>query len=119
VQKLLLPTMNYSNPAPHPNNNHHNHEDHYSAKKLPQMVSFVCAAPAARRVTLVGDFNDWHPESFPMKRHTDGNWLLQIPLNHGAHHYQFLVDGKPVLDPKALGVARDESDQKVSLVQVV
>ena len=112
--------MNHSNPAPHQNNNHHNnHEDHYSAKKLPQMVSFICAAPAARRVTLVGDFNDWHPESFPMKRHTDGTWLLQIPLNHGAHHYQFLVDGKPVLDPHALGVARNESDQKVSLVQVI
>ncbi len=113
--------MNHSNPDSHANHNHHNHnhEDHYSAKKLPQMISFVCAAPAARQVTLVGDFNDWHPESFPMKRHTDGTWLLQIPLGRGDHHYQFLVDGKPVLDPKALGVARDESDQKVSLLQVI
>jgi 1,4-alpha-glucan branching enzyme len=109
--------MNHSSPAPRPNDPFN--LEHYSAKKLAKMVNFTCAAPAARRVTLVGDFNDWQPEAFPMKRHPDGNWLLQIPLNHGAHHYQFLVDGKPVLDPVAQRVARNESDQKVSLVEVL
>jgi len=34
-----------------------------------------------------------------MKRQPDGAWLLQVQLNHGHHHYRFLVDGKTVLDP--------------------
>jgi 1,4-alpha-glucan branching enzyme len=107
--------MNHSNPDPRLNH----HEEPYSTKKLPLMVNFTYAAPAARRVTLVGDFNDWQPDAFPMKRHPDGTWSFQVPLNHGAHHYQFLVDGKPTLDPKAMGVARNESDEKVSLVEVL
>jgi 1,4-alpha-glucan branching enzyme len=109
--------MNHSNPAPHSHG--HPHPEHYSAKLLPKPVNFVCVAPLARRVTLVGDFNDWQPDAFPMKRQPDGNWHLQIPLGYGAHHYQFLVDGKPVLDPTAQRVARNESDEKVSLVEVV
>jgi 1,4-alpha-glucan branching enzyme len=114
IQQQSQP-MNHSNPDPRPNH----HEDHYSLKKLPKLVSFSYAAPGARRVTLIGDFNDWQPDAFPMKRQPDGSWTLQIPLNHGSHHYQFLVDGKPVLDPAAMGIARDESDQKVSRVEVL
>jgi hypothetical protein len=53
-----------------------------------------------------------------MKQRPDGAWYLQTPLSHGHHHYQFLVDGKPVLDPRAQGVARNEKGEKVSLVSV-
>jgi len=35
-----------------------------------------------------------------MRRQPDGGWVLQVPLHHGHHLYQFLVDGTPVLDPK-------------------
>lgn len=94
------------------------HLDHYSAKKMSKPVNFICVAPQARSVALVGDFNDWDPAAFPMKRQPDGNWLIQIPLHHGHHHYQFLVDGKPTLDPKAQGIARNEQDEKVSLIAI-
>lgn len=90
----------------------------YSAKRMAKPVNFVCHAPAARSVTLIGDFNDWDPAAYPMKKQPDGAWLVQIPLNHGHHHYQFLIDGKPTLDPRAQGVARNERDEKVSLVSV-
>jgi 1,4-alpha-glucan branching enzyme len=90
----------------------------YSAKKTAKPVNFICVAPGANRVHLVGDFNDWDPEAYPMKRQSDGAWLIQIPLPHGHHHYQFLVDGKPMLDPKAQGVARNEQDGKVSLLAI-
>jgi 1,4-alpha-glucan branching enzyme len=53
-----------------------------------------------------------------MKRQADGCWHVQLPLRAGYHHYQFLVDGKPMLDPQARGVARDEQDEKVSLICV-
>jgi hypothetical protein len=53
-----------------------------------------------------------------MKRQPDGAWLIQIQLSHGHHHYRFMVDGKPVLDPHAHGVARDHLGAKASLVAV-
>ena len=90
----------------------------FSTKKTIKPVNFICADTAARRVTLIGDFNDWHPHATPMKRQPDGCWHAQVQLRSGHHHYQFLVDGKTMLDPRAHGVARDERDQKVSLTLV-
>src|ERR1700678_4141924 len=97
-----------------PLQNHHR----YSAKNMAKPVNFICVAPAARHVNLVGDFNDWDPGALPMKQQPDGAWLVQLPLTHGHHHYLFLVDGKPALDPKAQGIARNEKNEKVSLISV-
>ena len=88
----------------------------YSAKNSLKPVNFYCAAPAAKQVALVGDFNHWHP--LPMRRSVDGWWLAQVQLCHGHHQYRFLVDGKPMLDPHATGVGRDERDERVSLIAV-
>jgi len=88
----------------------------YSAHNSHKPVNFYCAAPSAKTVELAGDFNDWHP--FPMERSLDGWWLAQVELCHGHHQYHFLVDGKPMLDPHAMGVVRDEHGEKVSLMAV-
>ena len=53
-----------------------------------------------------------------MDRQADGSWQLAVSMNHGHHHYQFLVDGKPTLDPKAMGIARNEKNERVSLISV-
>jgi 1,4-alpha-glucan branching enzyme len=90
----------------------------YSAKNMAKPVNFICTAPDAKAVFITGDFNDWHPTSHPMHRQPDGAWQIFLPLTHGHHHYRFLVDGKPVLDPRAHGVARDHEGHKVSLVAV-
>lgn len=90
----------------------------YSAKNVVKPINFVCVAPEAKHVSLVGDFNDWHAEAHPMKRQPDGAWMVQVPLNHGHHHYLFLVDGKHRLDPAAQGVARNERNEKVSLIAI-
>lgn len=81
-------------------------------------VNFICMAPDATAVYLIGDFNDWDPRSHPMERQHDGGWLIQVPLTHGHHHYQFLIDGKAALDPKAQGVARNHRNEKVSLIAI-
>ncbi len=81
-------------------------------------VNFVCIAPQAKHVNLVGDFNDWDPNAQPMKRQPDGSWTTQVTLGHGHHHYMFLVDGKATLDPRAQGIARNEQNEKVSLLAV-
>ena len=89
-----------------------------SPRKTVKPVNFICLATEARQVSLVGDFNGWQPQATPMKRQPDGCWLVQVPLGPGHHHYQFLVDDKPTLDPRAQGIARNEQGQKVSLIAV-
>ena len=92
--------------------------DRYSAKKMAKPVPFSIYAPQAKAVFLLGDFNDWDEQAHPLERQPDGAWRLEVPLNHGHHHYLFLVDGKRMLDPRANGVARDHRGQKVSLAAV-
>ncbi len=90
----------------------------YSAKNIIKPVPFIYLAPEAREVFVTGDFNDWDFAAHPMQRMPDGAWRAEIPLNHGHHHYLFVVDGKLTLDPRAQGIARNDRDEKVSLVAV-
>ena len=81
-------------------------------------VNFYFLVQDAGQVFLTGDFNDWNPVSHPMIRQPDGAWRIQVPLHHGHHRYQFLVDGKPALDPRAHGVTRNDLGERVSLLAV-
>ncbi len=90
----------------------------YSARRTRHHVTFCCDAPQAESVRLVGDFNGWDCSETPMRRMPDGRWLASLELNHGHHRYLFLVDGEPQLDPKATGIARDDQNNRVSLIAV-
>jgi 1,4-alpha-glucan branching enzyme len=96
----------------------HGSKHRYSAKNMAKPVNFICRAPDAKEVFITGDFNDWHPTAHPMQRQPDGAWQIHVQLTHGHHHYRFLVDGKPVLDPRASGIARDHEGHKASLIAV-
>jgi 1,4-alpha-glucan branching enzyme len=85
---------------------------------MSKRINFFCIAPRASCVTVIGDFNDWAPDHTPMKRQPDGAWHAQILLHHGHHHYQFLVDGVPTLDPRAQGIARNHRNERVALIAV-
>jgi 1,4-alpha-glucan branching enzyme len=90
----------------------------YSARNMEKPVNFYYSKPDAKSVSLVGDFNDWDPNSLPMERRADGWWFIQVPLTHGHHTYVFLVDGAPALDPKAAGKVRDDHYAKASVIAV-
>jgi 1,4-alpha-glucan branching enzyme len=90
----------------------------YSAKRTSKPVNFVCHAPGAKQVAVVGDFNGWNPAANPMKRQPDGAWMVQVPLCHGHHQYLFSVDGQPQLDPRAQGIARNQEGERVSLLAI-
>lgn len=90
----------------------------YSAHRNLRSVNFFCNAPQAQSVSLVGDFNQWNPESHPMPRQPDGSWAVAVDLRHGHHRYAFLVDGDITLDPRALGITRNDLGQRVCLVPV-
>ena len=83
-----------------------------------RVINFICHAPEARSVSLVGDFNDWNPAAHSMKQMPDRAWLLGVELKHGHHRYAFLVDGVLTLDPSAQGVAKNDQGESVSLMPV-
>jgi hypothetical protein len=52
----------------------------------------------AKSVYLAGDFNDWSPDTFLMKREGD-EWVFTVHLSPGKHLYKFVVNGRWILDP--------------------
>lgn len=81
-------------------------------------VNFICRAPEARAVSLVGDFNGWNPAAHPMKQGPDRSWTVQVEIKRGHHRYAFHVDGVLTLDPNAMGVTRNDQNERVSLMSV-
>jgi 1,4-alpha-glucan branching enzyme len=86
--------------------------------KMVKPVNFHFNALNAQSVCLMGDFNGWNPTSHPLRRRVDGCWSIEVLLPHGHHRYQFLVDHKPVLDPQGTGIARNDRNERVSLLAV-
>ena len=90
----------------------------YSAKRNLHRAAFFCHAPEAKRVSIIGDFNNWNPNATPMIRQPDGQWMASLELRHGYHQYAFLVDGRPMLDPNATRRTSGPQNQPVSLVAI-
>jgi len=91
----------------------------YGARQqILRAINFICNAPQANSVSLVGDFNQWNATANPMKQMPDKAWMITIELKHGHHRYAFLVDGAIVLDPRAQGITRNDKGERVSLVPV-
>jgi 1,4-alpha-glucan branching enzyme len=90
----------------------------HSAKRNLHHADFLCHAPEAKQVSIVGDFNNWNPNATLMLRQPDGQRMASLELRHGYHHYAFLMDGKRALDPNAAGITRDSENQPVSLLAI-
>jgi 1,4-alpha-glucan branching enzyme len=63
-------------------------------------VHFAVWAPNAKRVSVVGDFNDWDGRRHTMRKRVDtGIWEIFVPDVGGGRPYKFEIvgaDGKPV-----------------------
>jgi Glycogen recognition site of AMP-activated protein kinase len=70
-------------------------------------VEFVFRAPLAKRVSVVGDFTGWNPDSAVMARDAaSGLWNVTLKLSPGRHVYAFLLDDSLwVRDPRAPAAA--------------
>ena len=90
----------------------------YGAQHNLRAMNFVCHAPEAKSVSIIGDFNQWNPTAHPMKQSTDRAWAIRLDLKHGHHRYAFLVDGQLTLDPQAMGITRNDKNERVSLLAV-
>lgn len=91
-----------------------------SADAAPILEQFVFEDAHARRVSVVGDFNNWNSKNAPMVRSQDGGfWSVIVPITPGRHMYGFMVDDSLfVLDPRAL-TARDPDLGSESSVRMV
>jgi Glycogen recognition site of AMP-activated protein kinase len=56
--------------------------------------------PAARSVSLVGQFNGWDPAVHPLRRFPSGDWTIKLCVPPGRLIYTFIVDGMIWLDPE-------------------
>jgi hypothetical protein len=52
---------------------------------------------AAKKVSIIGSFNNWTPQ--PFRKSATGFWTLTLELPPGDHSYQLVVDGRPLRDP--------------------
>jgi len=77
-----------------------------NAESAPIPTQFVFDG-RARRVTLVGDFNNWDPRATPLEQEPRSTlWSVTVPMQRGRHVYAFLVDSVWTIDKRA-PVARD------------
>ncbi|MFL5561973.1 MAG: isoamylase early set domain-containing protein [Gemmatimonadaceae bacterium] len=87
-------------------------------RDLTRKVQFVLVAPKARRVAVVGDFNDWDPAAAPLSA-SGGVWSGQVDVPYGRHDYAFVVDGGQwVRDPNAPQAPADEFGPGYSVLVV-
>jgi len=76
--------------------------------------------PRARRVSVIGPFNNWRGNSYRLMRIPGGDWIITIFLPPGRVVYGFDVDGIRWLDPQnedraSTGAGSEYSVRRVSL----
>jgi 1,4-alpha-glucan branching enzyme len=67
-------------------------------------AEFLFYRPNARRVHLVGDFNDWRIGELPMIREEKGYWRARMRLPAGEFKFRYCADGAWYTDFAAFGV---------------
>lgn len=72
----------------------------YGFLQLRDRVIFRTHQPAANRVELAGDFNDWLPHLTPMSRIGETHdYEITMQLTPGQYRYRVVVDGNWLPDP--------------------
>lgn len=67
-------------------------------------VTFKVRAPLAEGVVVAGDFNNWNPHEYPMKKDDQGFWKVTLLLAPGRYEYKLLVDGRWWEDIKGVNI---------------
>jgi 1,4-alpha-glucan branching enzyme len=81
-------------------------------------IEFRYFRPAARSVSLVGDFNHWNPEQDLLRKGKDGIWRTTKRLHAGTYRYRYLIDGTAAPDLYNPRSASDDAGDLCSLLRV-
>ncbi len=79
---------------------------------------FTVKADQVREICLAGDFNQWKVCEAPLSRVAEGVWSITIDLPRGRHEYMFVIDGRWVTDPNAMGYSTDGFGNRNALLVV-
>ncbi|MEW4923973.1 isoamylase early set domain-containing protein [Algibacter sp. 2305UL17-15] len=65
-------------------------------------VTFSIEAEDAKKVALVGSFNDWNAKKAPLKKLKNGTFKGTIDLEKdNSYEFKYVIDGTYVNDPEA------------------
>ena len=65
-------------------------------------VTFTVPAEEAKKVAVVGSFNDWNDEATPLKKLKNGSFKGTVDLESGvSYEFRYLVDGQYQNDNEA------------------
>src|SRR5438094_7833405 len=80
-------------------------------------ITFTIDAPNAESVNVIGSFNDWNRAATPMRRASEGGWLVHLWLPAGLHKYRFLINGpRSITDPRAKLSTRNGNGSQASVL---
>jgi 1,4-alpha-glucan branching enzyme len=81
-------------------------------------AEFKLYAPAAKRVSVAGSFNNWNTKRLSAKKDSKGNWVVKCNLKPGRHEYKFIVDGSWINDPKCMSCVSNAFGSQNCVIEV-
>lgn len=72
-------------------------------ERIIQEVKIFFYSPDARKVSIIGDFNNWDVRGLPLTpTGRKGLWEVNLRLKQGVYSYNFFIDGKIIVpDPNS------------------
>ena len=80
-------------------------------------VEFRFFRPHAHHVFIVGDFNGWRGDDWPM-HNENGTWIARAKLPPGSYQFRYLVDGQWFTDYAANGVQHNGFGAMNSILEI-
>ncbi|MFH1507099.1 MAG: glycogen-binding domain-containing protein [Candidatus Omnitrophota bacterium] len=81
-------------------------------------VEFRFLAPAAKKVSIAGSFNNWKTNKTVAKKDTTGFWKAKVSLKPGKYEYKFFVDGSWISDPKSQNTVYNSFGSQNSILEI-
>ena len=81
-------------------------------------VRFGLEIAGAKKVYVVGSFNQWHPEATPLRCVGGMKWYAYVSLDIGRYEYRFVVDGKWMDAPEAEAYVPNAQGGRNAVVEV-
>jgi 1,4-alpha-glucan branching enzyme len=82
-------------------------------------IQFIIEAVDAKKVSLVGEFNNWDPDADLMQIDKNGKWTKTKMLSPGNIQYKFWVDGQWIQDPENMRTCPNCFGTRNNVVKVI